>query len=400
MPIPWRLQINFRSNRPCELLYHASQCDLDGTGGQHETPQHGPVGHGDSVATDAATPQGANRSRKPSTCSPRRRLSCEKLLELVHGLCDLTMQNDQNWCYANSTIYGLLWCLLCLPQSSSAAWGPRCGDLAHFICAHAATPAALKNVSWFRHILFQWGCSQGQQDCAELVHCTLTWLNAPAFDMRWERRLESMDGTLTVDHGDAFMPLKLTFTHAMHTWGTCTLNDMMQTWCQEDSHCAAFLDAPPCLCLHLDRYHQDENGIITKTDCCLTLDTEILVPVFVSTGIAYESTGYIPVAVIAHLGADREGHYRAILKMQPTVLSNSHPAQWMITEDSIAPQPVWAIPPWMIQNATIIWLVRTDLLSLPCYSSKRLAFPDLAEHATSPDAALLTLLQAQEGVTE
>eukprot|EP00435_Cladocopium_sp_Y103_P002130 s1036_g1.t1 len=224
-------------------------------------------------------------------------------------MCRLVMLNDHNWCFANSTIYGMIWCLLSLPISCAAAWGSRRATLVSFLSAHTAMPAVLKDLDWFCRIIHSWGCSQGQQDCAEFTHRVLTWLNAPAFDMRWERRLETADGIHVSDRSDNFIPLQLQFTHDLHAWGTCELNDLVNIWCQENSHVAALLDAPPCLCVHLDRGYQDSDGLLTKTDCCITLDTEISFPVFKSTGLLFDKVGYIPVAAAAHLGTDRAGHY-------------------------------------------------------------------------------------------
>eukprot|EP00435_Cladocopium_sp_Y103_P017051 s3272_g4.t1 len=379
-----------------------SQCHMDGIRSKHETTYHGSDEHGISASANADQSQGTRKGEVEIQAQDHqtRALSFELLTELIYGMSGLVLLNDKNWCYANSTTYSMIWSLLCLSFSSSDLWGPRYDILVQFICSCAAKPAMLKHVDWFCHILSQWGSSQGQKDCAEFIHCTLTWLSSPAFDMRWERRLETSEGTHVIDRGTACMPLKLIFTHEMHDWGTCTLQAMLTSWCQEDSHCAALLAAPPCLCLQLDRFYQTRDGQIIKTDCCLTLDTELTVPVFTSAGIQHEGTSYIPVAAIAHLGADCAGHFRALLKMQPTVY-DSHPVQWLATEDSQPPIPIWQIPPWMIQNATVVWLVRTDLLQLPCYPP-RLLVRESASTANADDSTddLLQLLQAQAGVND
>ena len=95
--------------------------------------------------------------------------------------------------------------------------------------------------------------------------------------------------------------------------------------------------------------------------------------------------------------------------MQPTVLGQTTPAAWLITEDDCFPQAIWKYPTWYASNVVVIWMVRTDCLRLPMFCDPQTApstaqEPDLnmtiPEHDT-PTASLendfLRLLQAQPG---
>ena len=163
---------------------------------------------------------------------------------------------------------------------------------------------------------------------------------------------------------------------------------------------AALLTAPPCLCLHLDRYYHDDTGSLCTISCDVCIDTEINMPIFTAAHLGVAFTGYIPVAGIAHKGLDRAGHYQTALKIQPTVVPAHQPAAWLITEDGMAPNPVWHLPSWFGQGLTVIWLVRTDCLQTLQYRKQRDLSEKDAPETDGPStttAQLLHLLQAQHG---
>ena len=54
--------------------------------------------------------------------------------------------------------------------------------------------------------------------------------------------------------------------------------------------------------------------------------------------------------------------------------------QWMTADDWRKPEAVWSRPDWMRANATVIWLVRSDLVSLPFYQTSHMSTSSLAEH--------------------
>ena len=140
--------------------------------------------------------------------------------------------------------------------------------------------------------------------------------------------------------------------------------------------------------------------------CSIDLDTEASVPVFKGSGIEIAHEGYIPIAGVAHFGLDCAGHCRAILKMQPGLVNQTQPATWLLSEDAQRLEPAWKIPSDFATNLTVIWLVRTDCLHLRAFAQAAARSHTDLEDDTSPtlmtptpDSALLSLLQAQPGIT-
>ena len=242
----------------------------------------------------------------------------------------------------------------------------------------------------------------------EFTSCALSWLRSDAIDMRWERRLAS-NVMHQHDVGSCFQPTTLQFTHDMQQRGHCSINAMITAWHEEHSMHAALLVAAPCVCLYIDRFFQGSGGAIEKCLCQLDLDSEVNLPVFNSDGLQCESCGYIPTAAILHVGQDRAGHCRALLRMQPAITLSGTPAKWLLTEDDEKPTPIWRIPDWCEQNLLVIWLTRTDCLQLSRYQEPLI--PDeqmeettcatpVADAAESPPHdALIHLLQTQPKMT-
>ena len=90
-------------------------------------------------------------------------------------------------------------------------------------------------------------------------------------------------------------------------------------------------------------------------------------------GLDFDHLGYTIVAMMAHVGTDGAGHYRAALKVQPLVISQVQPIHWLLTDDWRSPEAVWALPPWFESNITMVWMVRTDVLQLHAYSPQQAA---------------------------
>ena len=77
----------------------------------------------------------------------------------------------------------------------------------------------------------------------------------------------------------------------------------------------------------------DDAGQIHKSECLINLDTCCLMPLFQGTGLTTEPVEYQIVALMAHLGSDGQGHYRAALRIAQTLISETTPAEWLLTDD-------------------------------------------------------------------
>ena len=310
----------------------------------------------------------------------------------------MSLANSSNWCYANSTIMCLLWTLLCIHPVSLHNWGPRHAELHDFLLRAASGVLALADEMWFCQILHFLGGSVGQQDCAEFSLAVLKWLSSPAFNLRWERRCAIDSEVRIMDHSDSFTPIKLEFSLVLDTRGTCTLTDLVRTWCQVDFMSTALTSASTCLCLQLDRFVQNAEGHIWRSDCRIDLEGAVTFPIFDSSGLQTEFADYQVLAGAGHLGQDLAGHCRAFLQLRPGLDSSSRPLRWMVTDDACSPVPVWHVLEWMHRTVTVLWLLRVDCLQLCPFRplSAILATTELDPMA-EPDA-LLDLLAAHPGV--
>ena len=234
-------------------------------------------------------------------------------------------------------------------------------------------PARLDTEHWFQQMLHKWGFSLEQQDCSEFLHAMLTWLHMPVFDMKWERKVELHGRYIIHDSSSQYMPIKLHFVPKQLTHDTCKLQELITTWCQVDGMTTALVCAPQIVCLQLDRMYQDDNGHLARCECSVELDLEVNLPMHMADGGKTETVGYVIVAASAHQGVDLAGHYRSALKIQPTVIHDTRPAQWLITDDMKKPAPLWTLPPWFLRNTTTFMLVRTDCLHVPAVSPQELA---------------------------
>ena len=383
------------------------QCHLDGGGSNDEAAQLGAIpsglhspGHG---GPDHFQGTGQGQGEEQATQEVRRevRVLSQVMIEtLTQIACRLRLHNDRNWCYGNASMHSLIWCLLCLQFPMTDLWGPHFGELILFMRQHANKPAQLCDVEWFQDIVRGWGASQDQKDSAEFVQRALSWLRAAAFDLRWERRIETADRIHVHDSSSHYTPITLTIPEQMHATGHCTLSDLVTAWAQEHSMRAALLDASSCLCIHIDRFFRTEQGEVQKSLCRIDIDMEVTLPVFRDHALCCANAGYIPVAGVAHFGSDMAGHCKALLKMQPTVTASGQPATWLVTEDGQCPVPIWQYPQWFASNLVVIWMLRTDCLRLPAFPSFD-ATHDVAPVATlttePPASELLQLLRSQKG---
>ncbi|CAL1143079.1 unnamed protein product [Cladocopium goreaui] len=386
--VPWRLQIHLRHDRVYDLLHYLTHNAIWMV-----------VGHGGSKqAQRPRQGEGQEQAAQEEHNREVRILSSEKVAKLTQIMCQLRLTNDSNWCYGNASLHSLIWCLLCLQIPMTDLWGPHLSDLLIFIQQHAHQPAKLCECEWFQAIVKDWGATHAQKDSAEFIQRALHWLRAAAFDMRWERRIETADCIHVHDSNSNYTPITLIIPERLHLNGQCQLSQLVLAWTQEHSMCAALLDAPSCLCFHVDRFYRTPDGEVQKSLCRIDIDTEVTMPVFRNQRLGCATAGYIPVAGVAHFGSDMAGHCKAMLKMQPTLTAGGQPAAWLVTEDDHHPTPMWQCPAWFASNLVVIWMLRTDCLRLPVFlAQSENDAPADAQKTDKPDSALLQLLQSQPG---
>lgn len=296
--------------------------------------------------------------------------------ELLQNLAHLTLHNPGNYCFANAATYCLLWTSLSTtPCDLQICWGEQRQMLTDFIQNHHDTHANLCDESWFQNILRCWErlnptldhTMLAQQDAAEYVHVWLSLISSPAFHMGWQQRYEENGEIVIFDHGHHYMPICLKFDMTLACAHKCDLTQLFTMWRQAQGMSTALLEAPVCICIQLERHVQDAQGHPVLSECKINLDSLCLVPVFTQQTLQWENVEYQITALMTHLGTDGAGHYRSALRIRPSLVNATTPAEWLLTDDWTAPVPAWQTPQWMTRRASMFWLIRTDSLHLLQY---------------------------------
>jgi hypothetical protein len=123
------------------------------------------------------------------------------------------------------------------------------------------------------------------------------------------------------------------------------------------------------------------------------VDDFCLVPKFIDDTLRTEMIEYQIIALTAHLGEDRAGHYRSALRIAPSLPFQTRPAEWLLTEDWQRPSPVWHLPNWLRRCATIYWMIRSDCVHLLHYTNPS----DPGQDQTAQILALLPLPSSESG---
>ena len=359
---------------------HASRCSL-GPADAADAQQH--VGTTENIAetsfpdevepgsllaehADPLQPQGQGAGQRQEGQQTASELIFS--LEMVQTLMmHLVLANSTNWCFANCTFLCAVWALVCIDALDPGIRGDKFGLIQTFLKSYSRQKAALESENWFQALVQQWGQPLGQHDCSEFTNAFVSWLRAPAIDLRWESRVENAGQICVLDKGSFFMPITLQFPANHDGQGTKYLTTLFSDWRQVQGMTTALTQVPPLICVHLDRMYHDESGTLCKSACAIDLNSAVQVPHFCNSGVKHEMSTYILVAAAAHLGADGAGHYRALMKVRPSVDEALNPFQWILTQDNESPAPVWLPPEWMKKNLTTMWLVRDDCLLLPTH---------------------------------
>lgn len=314
--------------------------------------------------------------------------------QLTEIVSKLVFANPTNWCFSNAAAYSLFWTLLTLRDFSLMLWGSQRHEITNFLLGAPNQVCNLAAQSFFRDVMRSWGredlehlnFSISQQDASEFVSVWLDILQTPAFQMQWEKRLSVAADMRVLDCShERYMPICLKFDDTLALSSFCTLNTLISLWHQVDGMATALLTASECLCVHLDRCTLGEDLTVCKCTSKLQIDEECFFPVFNGTSAQCDFHGYMVVAIMAHLGTDCAGHYRSALKVSPLIVNQVHPISWLVTDDWRAPTTTWSLPDWMLENTTLVWLVRSDLVRLPYYRT-------LQDQATSSMAELLRMI--------
>ena len=329
---------------------------------------------GDPVAeahgTVPAQGQGQReRQEQRPALSQDRDLTALTRAELMTSLAHLCLLNGGNWCYANSTFLSCLWTMLTMDAFELAHWGQHAATLVSFL----RSPVQLKSLidePWFTQVLQPWGdmnlSASAQQDMAEFLMIFMRWLQPHGVHLHWERRFEEQGQVTVADYSHECLPIGL---HLDPTHGTTdfdraiSIQTLIDNWSKVHGMKTGLLCHSQILCFHLDRWTENHDGRPVKCQIPVDVMCDSYVPVFPTQTLETERIPYTTVAVTAHFGTDQAGHYRAALRLAPGAIGHT-PLRWLVTEDGAAPLPVWDLPSWFVQNISVIWMVRDDVLGM------------------------------------
>ena len=358
-------------------------------GGQPEGTQSSPIQPGQSTEQKLSAETWQGQKQREIEPGPADQLTADRAFDreaLLEFIAHARLINTGNWCFANSATYSLLWSTLTISDFTRHVWGVHCNTLHDFVPKFQGFSGDLTNEPWFNQILQCWGRAGpdqlgqiSQQDAAEFVSSWLEIMQSSAFDMRWGRRLEAEGTVHKVDESADSLPLFLQFAPIHTHLPRCALSDLIQVWHLADGMKAALLSASTCICVHIARCIRDpRTSKVSKRNTVIDTEVDCLVPMFTADTLRCGLVEYTIVAIQAHLGGDAHGHYRTALRIQPTVTQGPSPSTWLITDDGQAPAPVWSLPNWLQRNATVMWLVRSDGMTLPQYADPIAANRDRA----------------------
>jgi len=296
--------------------------------------------------------------------------------DLTHLVSHMTLANPTNWCFCNAAAYSLFWTILSLTSYTPALWGTQCHEIMKFLSTAKNQLVSLATQTFFRDLMRCWGreemgqrsVSISQQDSSEFVQVWLNELRSPVFQMQWEKRLQTAETTHAVDFSrEPHAPICLKFDETQILLPHFSLNTLITTWLQADGMHTALLHPTDCICAHVDRCVMGPDMTVHKCLSKMQLDEECFFPVFSADATHSDFHAYTIIAAMAHLGTDGSGHYRVALHIRPMIQNHMSPIQWLITDDWRQPEPTWTPQDWLLENVTMVWMVRSELLRLPYY---------------------------------
>lgn len=124
----------------------------------------------------------------------------------------------------------------------------------------------------------------------------------------------------------------------------------------------ALLAATPLVCFQIDRFFLAGNRtckyFIAVHGC-----EQCEIPVFLDNYLDAQKRSYTLTAALIHVVTANHGHYQALLRLGNQ--DGSGGSHWYITDDDRPMRRMDTWPAWIPASLTLLWMCRTDLVSLP-----------------------------------
>ena len=266
-------------------------------------------------------------------------------------LLQVSLHNDTNLCYLNSTALAATWTIL---QAQLHGHPTHLVPALRLLCSGAKSPPnqpvrLLQHLPW-QLLLQGWRNVHQQHDAPELVMHLLPRLQARNFEGRWEARVQTARELRIIDAGRLHAPLIM----FPHPGDTLYLQRVIDQWhLQAAVH--ALVNPPHILCIQLQRF-TGEGGHLTRhvrplQDC----HHIVHVPTFASESttvvhpVRYEVT-----AIQLHFGQSPDtGHYRTVLQGQKKF---GHLQTWITDDNSSAKSATETFP----EASYLLWMRQAE----------------------------------------
>eukprot|EP00438_Fugacium_kawagutii_P025703 Skav229294 [mRNA] locus=scaffold544:120404:122368:+ [translate_table: standard] len=328
--------------------------DLPGQGSQHIQGER--QGEGQDQGPDRAAAQGSQAPQGHELQLSRTHVQ--------HELQQLILLNQSTLCYANSAFQMIVWTLASFETSEVATL--QIGDTPLLQILRTTEPMNLADCCWFQTLMQNWQGGGGEADASEFAHRLLRSLNCPGVTHCWEKRLYD-DSELGIaepmDHGDQHALITLQFPENTPQHASIPLESLITAWNQDWGLRSALLSVSKAVVLHIDRFMQDSQNQVYKTNAAISEFENCLIPYFLTHNVVLEYCYYDLVSIMVHTGDDQHGHYRTLVRLQP-MPHLEHASQWALLDDNKPMQLLPSLPEWVGHHAVMLGFVRSDELAL------------------------------------
>ena len=251
------------------------------------------------------------------------------------AVCQLTLSNPSNYCYANSIINSVVW------VASQCSQGIEVCRLLRWL-VHKPQRVCLWRVRAWQTLTRRWE-NPARQHCAAEFLQHLAEVFTPERGDFWQARLNSGTSTEVVDHGDLW-PLLLNVAPQLGNDSTCSLQSFFSSW-RNQARRHALVSLPSVLPVHLCRFSDAGD----KDNFKIALSRRVYVPFFSGTGITTASHPCQLTAIVYHLGPTKlSGHYRAALLTEGDIT-------WVTDDEETPRQPSHHECQEVLNNAYILF---------------------------------------------
>ena len=184
-------------------------------------------------------------------------------------------------------------------------------------------------------------------------------------NLRWQRRLETADGVISMDENSCHSPVVLQFDTYLLTEfqdHPVPIQNMIEQWFSGQGMRAAFTQVSTLICFQIDRLVDQGDGSVHKCRHPIEVSTTVQIPVSSGAAIGTVFHEYHLLSATAHLGMDRAGHARAVMLTRGA--SGPLPATFLITDDATAAVQHWGLPEWISTDVQCVWYCLRDQLDL------------------------------------